>query len=160
MTSVRERGALWKVLGLWARRCQNESMRVSCLVLLASLWGTSTWAESGRKNLPRGWEWPPSPDMRKQGLRCLERLDELGVEWKKARRTPNVVTPITVPDMSFGGLRVEPIFRKGPFVMDCHLAVALARVAPEVLRAGVETLRFSSIHDFRRAKVNGELGEV
>jgi len=39
--------------------------------------------------------------------------------------------------------------------MDCHLAVALAKAAPAIEKAGVSELRFSSIYSYRRAKVNG-----
>lgn len=108
------------------------------------------------RNLPAGWAWPPNPLMRKQGQACLAELDALGVKWKRAKRKPRVATPIRVPSMYFGGIALEPTFRKGPFVMDCHLARSLAQTAPLLVAIGVSKLRFSSIHSYRRAKTNGK----
>lgn len=110
---------------------------------------------SKRSNMPRGWQWPPSRKMEKEGERCLARLSELGVAWKRARRVRKVATPIVVDDMVFGRIRLEPIFRKPPFVMDCLLAEALAEHSQVLYDHGVRVLRFSSIHSYRRARANG-----
>ena len=53
-------------------------------------------------NMPRGWSWPPTPAMEKDGKRCLADLDRLGVNWKPARRVGRMVTPVVVEDMTFG----------------------------------------------------------
>lgn len=93
--------------------------------------------------------------MKKQGKQCRERLEEGGLVWKSAKRRRNVATPIVVPSMNFGGVLLEPIFRKPPFIMDCHLAESLLNLGPDLLELGVAKLRFSSIHDFRRARTGG-----
>lgn len=93
--------------------------------------------------------------MQKQGEACREHLTKIGVTWKSAKRRRNIATPIVVPSMNFGGLKLESKFRKPPFVMDCHLAKSLAEAGPAFVAIGVRTLRFSSIHSFRRARTNG-----
>jgi hypothetical protein len=100
-------------------------------------------------NMPRGWAWPPTEAMKQVGAACTARLDELGVAWTPAPGARKVTTPIHVPSMEIRGLRLESIFRKGPFVMDCHLARALGEVADQLRAKGVATLRFSTIHDYR-----------
>jgi len=107
-------------------------------------------AEKLRTNLPRGWQWPPSPSMLQEGKRCLRDLDRLEVKWKPARATRKIVTPMVVDDMTFGGLRVVSRYRKGPHVMDCRLARALARhVGPALTNMKVVELRFGQIHVYR-----------
>jgi hypothetical protein len=106
-----------------------------------------------RPNLPRGWDWPPTPAMVEDGERCLERLGALGVAFERAPRTPEIATPVVVPAMELGGVRLEPMYptwRRPPYVMDCHLAVTLADGGGALLaRLGVAALRFSSIHELR-----------
>jgi hypothetical protein len=109
-----------------------------------------------RANAPSGWAWPPSKAMKKQGRACRERLTELGVSWKPAKRRRNIATPVVVPGMEFGGLKLDPKFRKPPFVMDCHLAKSLAEAGPALVAIGIKALRFSSIHSFRRARTHGK----
>ena len=100
-----------------------------------------------RLNMPPDWAWPPTAAMRAEGKACLTRLDELGVAWKPAPRTRKVATPIYVPSMEIGGVKLTSIWRKGPQVLDCQLARALAEHGAEVLRSvGVVELRFSTIH--------------
>jgi hypothetical protein len=108
-----------------------------------------------RRNTPPGWTWPPSDDMRAQGERCHKELTRLGLDWKKVKRRRNIATPVVVKSMNFGGLMVEPKFRKPPFVMDCHLAKSLAEAGPALVALGVRALRFSSIHSYRKVRVNG-----
>lgn len=108
-----------------------------------------------RANRPKGWQWPPTPAMRTQGKACLKTLSGLGVAWKKAGRRKGIATPIIVPSLAFNEIELAPTFRKPPFAMDCHLAVALAKAAPAMESAGVSELRFSSIYSYRKAKVNG-----
>jgi hypothetical protein len=113
-----------------------------------------------RVNRPKGWQWPPTPAMRAQGKACLKTLTGLGVPWKKAGRRKGIATPIRVPSLAFNEIELAPTFRKPPFVMDCHLAVALAKAAPAMESAGVSELRFSSIYSYRKAKVNGIVKEA
>jgi hypothetical protein len=57
--------------------------------------------------------------------------------------------------MRFGEVRLAPTFRKGPFVMDCRLARALARQAGWLAALGIRELRFSSIHHVRPVRLRG-----
>ncbi|HTM22543.1 MAG TPA: extensin family protein [Kofleriaceae bacterium] len=131
------------------------------LILLVLAMGAPAGAEArARKprrpaaylNMPRGWTWPPTPEMKAAGERCVKELDQLGVAWKPAPATNKVTTPIYVPSMTVRGLVLEPIWRKGPFVMDCHLALALAHHAETLQQLGVRALRFSSIHSYRNVR--------
>lgn len=103
-----------------------------------------------RPNLPPGWVWPPNQDMKEEGRRCLDDLDALGVKWRRAKVTRKIPTPILVPDMELGGVKFTSVWRKGPFVMDCHFALAFARDGGPALRAlGVREIRFSGIYNYR-----------
>ena len=105
-------------------------------------------------NMPRGWSWPANPAMVDAGKRCLETLGEHEVAYEGGS-AKKVNTPIVVPTMELAGIRLEPTWRKGPFVLDCHLALALHELAPELKELGVSALRFSTIHDHRYVKRNG-----
>ncbi len=111
-------------------------------------------------NMPRGWTWPPSRAMRRAGKRCLAELTQAGVKWKRARRRNKITTPVRISSLRFGPIVLEPIWRKPPFVMDCHLALALVREAKQLSTLGVRRLRFSTIHDYRRAKRDGRRKRV
>ena len=151
-------------------RWPGAAQVVASVAVLAAVWlaGSPVWASHGRgrrhhghggrhhiANMPVGWTWPPSPAMRSEGQRCLDELDRLGVDWRPGPRTRKVTTPILVPDMVLGGVKLTPVWRHPPFVMDCHLALALARDAEVFLELGVHELRFSSIYDYRRIRVRG-----
>ena len=58
-----------------------------------------------------------------QGETCKAHLTELGVRYAPATLQDRIAAPITVDDMTFGGVTYASLFRKGPFVLDCHLAV-------------------------------------
>lgn len=105
-------------------------------------------------NMPRGWSWPPNPAMIEAGERCVEALGAHEVVFEPGQGK-KVATPIVLPQMDLAGIRLEPTWRKGPFVMDCHLALAVHDLAPQLRALGVEALRFSTIHDFRYVKRRG-----
>lgn len=109
-----------------------------------------------RPNMPSGWSWPPSRSMKKVGDACLARLDELGIQWEKGKKTRKVATPVVVPEMVFGGVELKPTFRKPPFVMDCHLAVGLEIYGQQLYALGVRTIKFSSIYRYDHVTVNGQ----
>ncbi len=118
----------------------------------------SSSVHAGRKrvpNMPRGWTWPPSPQMRAQGKACLEDLDKLGIEYRKAKPARKIATPIELPELELGAINLEATWRKPPFVMDCHLARALAKRADEIAALGIVALRFSTIHKYRTIKRKG-----
>ena len=129
------------------------------LVAVASLpWDAEAATRRGprkRSNMPPGWTWPPSRAMRTVGRRCTDELTAMGVAWKRAPRQRKVARPIYVPKMELGGVKLTSIFRKGPFVMDCHLALSLARAGEVLRQIGVRELRFSTIHEYRRIRVRG-----
>ncbi len=106
-------------------------------------------------NMPPNWTWPPSRSMVAAGDRCLAKLDELGVVWKRASAQKKIATPITVPAMELGGLKLTSLWRKGPFIMDCELALALATYGPQLTAVGVNELQFSRIWGYTPVRVDG-----
>ncbi len=103
-----------------------------------------------RPNMPRGWVWPPSEEMKAEGEACLARLTELGVKWEHAKETRKIATPIYVPDMQFGPVKLVSLFKKGPHVMDCNFAKAMAESGgPAMAKLGVKEIVFSSIYNYR-----------
>lgn len=101
-------------------------------------------------NMPPYWQWPPSASMKAEGERCLAHLTELGVEWERAKATRKIVTPIVVPAMELGGVKlVHRYGGDGPFVMDCQLAEDLqTHGGPALRELGVTEIRFTSIHRY------------
>jgi hypothetical protein len=106
-------------------------------------------ARKGRLNMPPGWTWPPSAGMKADGKACLAHLSAIGVGYRKAPAVRKVATPIYLSDMMVGGIELQSIWKKGPFVMDCLLAAAIADQADVFASAGVTALRFAEIHDYR-----------
>jgi hypothetical protein len=101
-----------------------------------------------RPNMPKGWSWPPTRAMKEEGDACLDDLTALGVVWEKGKKTKKVATPVVVPSMEFGSIKVKSWWRKAPHVMDCHLAKALATFAPTLYDMGVREIKFSSIYRY------------
>jgi hypothetical protein len=93
--------------------------------------------------------------MRRAGTRCTEALTAAEVAWRPGPRTRAIATPVLVPGMELGGLRLVPTHRRPPFVMDCHLALALAEHGQVLRQLGVVELRFSTIHEYRRIRLGG-----
>lgn len=103
-----------------------------------------------RPNMPPGWVWPPSDEMIAEGDRCKAHLTEMGVKWEVGTAERKIATPIFVPDMMFGGVELVPLWRKPPFVMDCHMAEAWAeKGGPALAAAGVQKVVFSTIFKYR-----------
>jgi hypothetical protein len=104
-------------------------------------------------NMPAGWTWPPSPEMREAGERCLERLKGAGVEFEPGPEKPRITTPVVVPSWTFGGVKLVPLTRRRPLVVDCHLAEALAVAGgPDLKALGVSEIRFTSLYEYRNVK--------
>jgi hypothetical protein len=134
------------------------AVAIALVTLFAVPWDAVAAARKGprrRSNMPPGWTWPASRSMRAAARRCQKELTALGVAWRRAPRHRKVAAPIYVPRMELGGVKLTSIFRKGPFVMDCHLALALARAGEVMRQIGVRELRFSTIHEYRRIRVRG-----
>ncbi|HEY8146062.1 MAG TPA: extensin family protein [Kofleriaceae bacterium] len=120
-------------------------------------WAAPAPAEAARRyhhrpNMPDGWKWPPTREMRREGKKCLAELRAMGVFFKKSPRKKKVTTPIEVPEMRFGPLFLSPTFRKPPFMMDCRLARGFAQYAELISALGVVELRFSTIYQYRKVR--------
>ncbi len=96
--------------------------------------------------------------MTQVGAACRERLDQLGLAWQPAEALDYVAAPVTVSDLGFGAIKLVPTFRDPPFVMDCHLVVAIAEQAAGLYYLGVRELHFSSIHRVSQVRVGGKRG--
>lgn len=112
--------------------------------------------EKRRTNMPNGWTWPPSKVMDDAGKACTDELDTLGIKWKPVKRTRKVNTPITLEAMELGGVKLVSVYRSGPHVMDCELALGLAHQLPALYAIGVRELNFSRIHEYSKVRVNGK----
>lgn len=139
---------------------RSTSVRIAALCALAMMVSAGLADAGGgkrrRSNMPEGWHWPPSVAMKRAGKACKARLDALGVRWRQGARAEKIATPVVIPAMTLGGIRLVSTYRKPPFVMDCHLAVAVAEQAQTLYELGVRELRFSSIHRYTRVRVNGQ----
>lgn len=108
------------------------------------------------RNMPEGWTWPPSAAMKDAGARCLAALDAAAVGHRPAAPAKKIATPIEIPEMTIGGITLVPLRGKGPFPMDCHLAAAIAGVAPELRALGVRSLNFRTLHEYRAVRKRGK----
>ena len=143
-----------------AKSCSKKKRkreRTSCMA-------EGDWHTVGSRtplNMPPGWQWPPSKAMAEQGDACLASLDELGITWAKAPRgDSHIATPIAVPSMTFAGVAYASIFRPPPFVMDCHLALALQAHGQELFDLGIRKVMFSSVYRNTRVRVGGHTKNV
>lgn len=112
-------------------------------------------AQASRSNMPRGFTWPPSKEMRDAGAACERALDEAGLAWKPAGREGHIVAAVTLDDFTLGGIRYTSVYRKPPHKLDCQLALALHNLGPALATAGVREVRFGSIYRWTRVRVNG-----
>jgi hypothetical protein len=134
--------------------------RVAMIAAVLALSFGASDADAGKRrrklpNMPRNWSWPPTVEMIDAGKQCLEELDALGVKYERMKLVKKVATPIVVPDLKLGDIALESKYRRGPFVMDCHLARGLAKHSAALRSLGVAKLRFSQIHDYRYVERNG-----
>ncbi len=85
------------------------------------------------------------------GDTCLSDLRAAGVPFQPVSDKRGVATPIAL-EGPIGGVRYWTI-GAGPMVSDCRLALALAKVAPELRGLGISAMRFSGAYSYRMAKV-------
>jgi hypothetical protein len=111
-------------------------------------------------NMPRGWSWPPNKSMVKKGERCTGVLDGAGIGWKPAPAEGKIATPIVLDSLTVGGVIYHPTFRKPPFPMDCHLALALATHSPTLYSLGVRKVHFGSIYRNTKVRAHGKTKNV
>ncbi len=111
-------------------------------------------------NMPRGWSWPPNKSMVKKGERCTSVLDDVGIGWRPAPVEGKITTPVVLDSLTIGGVVYHPIFRKPPFPMDCHLALALATHSPTLYSLGVRKVNFGSIFRYTKVRAHGKTKNV
>jgi hypothetical protein len=111
---------------------------------------------AGAPNMPKGWKWPPTATMRAVGAECLTRLDAAGVKWERGEAKRKIVTPIVVPAMTIGEIALVSLRKGGSATMDCHLAAAIAEVAPALRALGVTSLQFRTLHKYRNVRKKGK----
>ncbi|HVY32509.1 MAG TPA: extensin family protein [Polyangiaceae bacterium] len=85
------------------------------------------------------------------GDQCLSQLHAMGVPFNVVSDKRGVETPIAL-EGPIGGVRYWTV-GAGPMVSDCRLALALAKVAPELRGLGITAMRFSGAYSYRMAKV-------
>lgn len=85
------------------------------------------------------------------GDACLSQLRSSGVPFQVVADKRGVETPIAI-EGPIGGVRYWTV-GAGPMVSDCRLALALAKVAPELRGMGITAMRFSGAYSYRMAKV-------
>jgi hypothetical protein len=82
-----------------------------------------------------------------EGLACLIRLQELGIEYLSLPPLRGVLTPVKVTG-TIGGI-VYRSLSGGPLIGDCRLALALHRGARFLSNLGVREMLFSSAYSYR-----------
>lgn len=80
---------------------------------------------------------------------CVDRLRERGARFEALPAERGVDTPILVHS-PLGGVQYWSV--AGPMVVDCRMALALERVAPEFLALGITRARFSGAYVYRTSK--------
>ena len=113
-------------------------------------------AKPAASNMPRGFTWPPSRAMLAAEADCERALAAAGVAWHRASREGHIVDALTVDDATLGGITYTPVFGKGPYKLDCQLALALVTLGPELTAAGVREVRFGSIYRWSQVRVGGK----
>jgi hypothetical protein len=105
---------------------------------------------------PLGFTWPPTRAMLEAEKVCEGKLDRAGVKWERAQPEGRIVNPITVASMVFGGVKYTNMWgSKGPFPMDCQLALALETIGPELHALGVREVRFGSLFRWSNVRSGG-----
>lgn len=115
---------------------------------------------AGAPNMPRGWKWPPTATMRAFGAACLKQLDAAGVRWQAAAPTRKIVAPIELPEWTIGEIALVSLRPHGRSLMDCHLAAAIAEVAPALRALGVSSLQFRTLHRYRTVRKRGRRTKI
>ena len=112
------------------------------------------------ENMPHGYAWPPSKQMRAAEKVCEAQLDELGVPHKPTATEGRIADPLIVTDasgaMKLGGIDYIAAWRQGPQKVDCQLALALEKFGHELYDLGVRQVKFGSIYRWTNVRVNGK----
>jgi hypothetical protein len=121
---------------------------------------TTGSARAHGNNLPRGFTWPPSQAMADAEAACEHDLDAASITWKPAKREGHIADAVTIEDSTLGGIAYVPVFGKGPYKLDCQLALALHALGPELYAAGVREVHFGSIYRWSNVRVLGKTRNV
>lgn len=84
---------------------------------------------------------------------CYKELDRLGVKYSKAKRD-KVEMAIQIKS-DLGGVTYKA-YSKKPLVIDCALAVSLAKAGPYFTEQGITSATFSSAYSQRNLKSSGK----
>ena len=106
-------------------------------------------------NMPSGFVWPPSQLMTDAGKACEQGLDDAAVKWQAEEREGHIVDAVTITDGMLGGIAYLPVYGKGPYKLDCQLALALETIGPELYALGVREVHFGSIYRWSTVRVGG-----
>jgi len=98
--------------------------------------------------------------MRDAEASCEHDLDAASVAWKPAAREGHIADAVTIEDATLGGISYVPVYGKGPYKLDCQLALALHTIGPELYAAGVREVRFGSIYRWSNVRVGGKTKNV
>jgi hypothetical protein len=107
-------------------------------------------------NMPRGFTWPPSKAMLAAEAACERELDDAEVAWKSASAEGHIARAVTIEDATLGGIAYVPVYGKGPYKLDCQLALALHTIGPDLYAAGVREVHFGSIYRWSNVRVGGK----
>lgn len=144
-----------------SRRADASSAKRSKLAKSSKPAKTKKPAKSKRKtkraasNMPRGFVWPPSRAMLAAGVACERALRDRGVAFHLAPREGRIVRAVIVDDSTLGGIAYVPRYGRGPYKLDCQLALALDTLGPALHAAGVRSVQFGSIYRWSNVRVNG-----
>lgn len=111
---------------------------------------------SASANMPKGFAWPPNAAMKASGAACKAGLTEAAIDFTDASPQKRVPTPIELTSLDIAGVRYVSIFRKPPFIMDCHLAAALVQHSDKLFALGVREVRFSRIYGYTKVRTGGK----
>lgn len=150
--TTKRKQAKRRALAAKQRRKQRKPKQVSRIPTRSSLRNV--------KNMPRGYRWPPSRQMRAAGAACTAQLDAAGVPWKPTPPEGRIVSPITVADaegaLRLGGITYTSAYRKPPHKLDCQLALALEQFGQAMYVLGVREIKFGSIYRWTNVRVRGK----
>jgi hypothetical protein len=118
--------------------------------------GKTRVVRANGSNMPRGFTWPPSQAMSDAEAACEHALDAAQVAWKPASREGHIADAVTLADSTLGGIAYVPVYGKGPYKLDCQLALALVTIGPELRAAGVREVHFGSIYRWSNVRVGGK----
>ncbi len=118
--------------------------------------GKTAVTRANGNNMPRGFSWPPSQAMTEAEAACERALDAAAVAWTPASREGHIADALTIDDGMLGGVAYVPVYGKGPYKLDCQLALALHSIGPELRAAGVREVRFGSIYRWSNVRVGGK----